>query len=150
MPRLMPVMKIANQILNSSIRSYHIFRKSRVKRAYNILRKYMQLRVILVILAHLTSKTKPRLIIDGTILPAANVNRARTQKIKRFKGKLFWVKRNRNLYSEHYKQKISFEELYYGVLVMVLCDTNGTVYDVWFHQSCGILMLVIMRLNPLG
>ncbi|MGC9135218.1 hypothetical protein, partial [Caldisphaera sp.] len=131
----MPVMKIANQILNPSIRSYHIFRKSRVKRVYNILRKYMQLRVIFIILVNLVSKAKPKLIVDGTILPVANVNRARTQKIKRFKGKLFWVKRNRNLYSEHYKQKVAFEELYYGVLVMVLCDTNGIVYDVWFHPA---------------
>ncbi|MGC8677011.1 MAG: hypothetical protein ACP5UF_02160, partial [Hydrogenobaculum sp.] len=80
MPRSMPVMKIANQILNPSIRSYHIFRKSRVKRAYNILRKYIQLRLIFIILVNLVSKAKPRLIIDGTILPAANVNRARTQK----------------------------------------------------------------------
>jgi hypothetical protein len=128
----MPVMKIANQILNSSIRSYHIFRKSRVKRVYNILRKYRQLRIIL---AHFISKTKPRLIIDGTILPAVNVNRVRTQKIKKFKDKIFWVKRNRNLYSEHYEQKAAFEEHCYGVLVMVLCDTNGIVYDIWFHPD---------------
>lgn len=28
-----------------------------------------------------------------------------------------------------------FEEVYYGVLVMVLCDTDGVVYDVWFHPA---------------
>jgi len=28
-----------------------------------------------------------------------------------------------------------FEELYYGVLVMVLCDENGIVMDVWFHPA---------------
>ncbi|MGC8650986.1 MAG: hypothetical protein ACP5S8_08500, partial [Hydrogenobaculum sp.] len=66
----MPAMKTVNQILNPSIKSYHIFRKSRVKRVYNILRKYMQLRVIFIILVNLVSKAKPKLIIDGTILPA--------------------------------------------------------------------------------
>ncbi|MEN3028473.1 MAG: hypothetical protein ABDH29_04520 [Aquificaceae bacterium] len=35
---------------------------------------------------------------------------------------------------------MEFEEVYYGVLVMVLCDENGVVYDVWFtygsmHES---------------
>ncbi|MGC8853265.1 MAG: hypothetical protein ACP5P0_06655, partial [Hydrogenobacter sp.] len=56
----MPVMKIVNQTLNPSIKSYHIFRKYRVKRVYSILRKYMQFRVFFVILVHLISKTKPR------------------------------------------------------------------------------------------
>ncbi|MGC8677140.1 MAG: hypothetical protein ACP5UF_02860, partial [Hydrogenobaculum sp.] len=131
----MPVTKLAKQMIDESIASYHIFRKSRVKRVYKILRRYLQMRVLLIVVRVFIIKTKPKLIIDGTILPAANVNRARTQKIKRFKGKIFWVKRNRNLYSKHYKQKISFRELYYGVLVMVLCDTNGIVYDIWFHPA---------------
>ncbi|MCX8075578.1 MAG: hypothetical protein N3C57_00975, partial [Aquificaceae bacterium] len=27
---------------------------------------------------------------------------------------------------------MQFEELYYGVLVIVLCDEDGIVYDIWF------------------
>ncbi|MDW8096016.1 MAG: hypothetical protein RMI51_04375 [Aquificaceae bacterium] len=30
---------------------------------------------------------------------------------------------------------MQFEEPHYGVLVMVLCDEDGVVYDVWF--TCG-------------
>ncbi|MCX7989345.1 MAG: hypothetical protein N2648_01720 [Aquificaceae bacterium] len=78
------------------------------------------------------SGKKLKLIVDDTILPVANTNRARTQRIKRFSGKVFWTKRKRNLYSVHYGKRVQFEELYYGVLVMVLCDENGVVYDVWF------------------
>ncbi|MCX7990028.1 MAG: hypothetical protein N2648_05250 [Aquificaceae bacterium] len=29
-------------------------------------------------------------------------------------------------------KRVKFEELYYGVLVMVLCDEDGVVYDIWF------------------
>ena len=101
----MPVTKLAKQIMDESIASYHIFRKSRVKRTYKILRRYLQMRVLLMIVRMLIIKAKLRLIVDGTILPVANLNRARTQKIKRLKGKIFWIKRNRNFYSEHYKQK---------------------------------------------
>ncbi len=78
---------------------------------------------------------KLKLIVDGTILPVASTSRARTQKIRRFSGKAFWVKRKRRLYSEHYKRQVEFEELYYGVLVMVVCDTEGMVYDLWFHPG---------------
>ena len=49
-------------------------------------------------------------------------------RIKRFSGKAFWGKKKRNLYSEHYKGKVRFEERYYGVLV-------GVVYDLWFHPA---------------
>ncbi len=53
---------------------------------------------------------KVKLIVDGTILEVANLNRARTQRIRRFSGKAFWGKKKRNLYSEHYKEKVRFEE----------------------------------------
>jgi len=33
------------------------------------------------------------------------------------------------------KEKIRFEEMYYGVLVMVVCDSEGIVYDLWFHPA---------------
>jgi hypothetical protein len=28
-----------------------------------------------------------------------------------------------------------FEEMYYGVLVMVVCDSEVVVYDLWFHPA---------------
>jgi len=52
-----------------------------------------------------------------------------------FSGKAFWGKKKRKLYSHHYKREVEFEKLYYGVLVMVLCDKNGVVYDIWFHPA---------------
>jgi hypothetical protein len=73
--------------------------------------------------------------LEKTILEVANLNRARTQRIKRFSGKAFWGKKKRNLYSEHYKEKVRFEEMYYGVLVMVVCDSEGVVYDLWFRPA---------------
>ncbi|MGC8677454.1 MAG: hypothetical protein ACP5UF_04465 [Hydrogenobaculum sp.] len=115
----MPVTKLAKQMIDESIASYHIFRKSRVKRVYKILRRYLQIRVLLIVVRVFIIKAKLRLIVDDIILPVAN----------------------RNLYSEHYKQKVAFEELYYGVLVMVLCDTNGIVYDIW-----GALYLKLCKL----
>jgi hypothetical protein len=30
---------------------------------------------------------------------------------------------------------VRFEEMYYGVLVMVVCDSEGVVYDLWFHPA---------------
>ncbi|MFZ8862554.1 MAG: hypothetical protein ACO2PP_18910 [Thermocrinis sp.] len=45
-----------------------------------------------------------------------------------------------NLYSEHYKEKVRFEEMYYGVLVMVVCDSEGVVYDL-----CGFILRVIIK-----
>ncbi|MCX8076211.1 MAG: hypothetical protein N3C57_04175 [Aquificaceae bacterium] len=67
------------------------------------------------------SGKKLKLIVNGTILPLADTNRARTQKIKGFSGKVFWTKKKRNIYSVHYGKRMRFEELYYGV-----------VYDLWF------------------
>lgn len=49
--------------------------------------------------------------MDRTILSVANVNRARTQRIKRFSGKLYWTKRRRKLYGVHYRKQIEFEEM---------------------------------------
>jgi hypothetical protein len=66
-------------------------------------------------------------------MPIASLNRARTQKIKRLACRQFWGKRKRKLYSKDYVKKVEFEEVCYGVLVMVVCDTEGTVYDLWYH-----------------
>jgi len=30
---------------------------------------------------------------------------------------------------------IEFEELHYGVLVMVLCDEDGFIYDIWYSYG---------------
>ena len=68
--------------------------------------------------------------MDETILEVANLSRARTQRIKRLSGKAFWSKKKRNLYSEHHKEKVRFEEMYYGVLVTIVCDSEGVVYDL--------------------
>ena len=70
----MPVLKIARQIIDDSIKFYHIFRKSRIKRIYGLLRIYLQMRILSVIIEVLASNRKPRLIVDDTILPLANVN----------------------------------------------------------------------------
>ena len=37
------------------------------------------------------------LLVDGTIVDIANVNRARTQKIRRVRGKVWWAKRRRKI-----------------------------------------------------
>ena len=46
-----------------------------------------------MILARLLYGKKIELVIDGTIVDIANVNRARTQKIRRVRGKVWWAKR---------------------------------------------------------
>ncbi len=83
----------------------------------------------------LLNRVKIKLVVDGTLLLVASLSRARTQRIRRFAGKVYWGKRKRKLYSHHYKKEIEFEELCYGVLVMVVCDTDGIVYDLWFHPA---------------
>ena len=45
-----------------------------------------------MILARLLYGKKIELVIDGTIVDIANVNRARTQKIRRVRGKVWWAK----------------------------------------------------------
>ena len=46
-----------------------------------------------MILARLLYGKKIELVLDGTIVDIANVNRARTQKIRRVRGKVWWAKR---------------------------------------------------------
>ena len=74
-----------------------------------------------------------KLIVDGTILRVANIYRAQTRKIKRVVGKKFWAKRKRNIFSWDYQRNVRFEEVHYGLLVMIVCDRNGIVYDLWVH-----------------
>jgi hypothetical protein len=49
-------------------------------------------RILSILFAKLLLGEKVKLIVDGTILEVANLNRARTQRIKR-SGKAFWGKR---------------------------------------------------------
>ncbi|WP_457642143.1 hypothetical protein [Persephonella sp.] len=128
----MPVLKFFQLNIDTSIRSYHIFRRYRIQRVYKLLRDFLKFLVFLKIIVQIISKRIKRLLIDGTILSVANINRARTHNIKRFSGKKFWVKRKRRLYSPHYKDIVEFEEIHYGVLVIVLCDEDGFIYDIWY------------------
>lgn len=130
-----PVLKFLQMNIDSSIRSWHVFRKSRIKRVYKLLRLYLIFNAIRKTILLLLFGLTKRLIVDGTILPVANVSRARTHRIKRFGGKEFWVKRKRRLYSHHYHKQVEFEELYYGVLVIFLCDEDGVIYDIWFTSG---------------
>ncbi|WP_448584032.1 hypothetical protein [Thermocrinis sp.] len=88
-----PVLNLARLLIDSSIQSWHLFRKSRTKRIYQLLREYMQKRVLAIIFVKLVLGKRVKLIVDGTI-------------------------------------EVEFEELYYGVLVMVLCDEDGVVMDM--------------------
>jgi hypothetical protein len=130
-----PVFTLAKSLIDPNIKSYHLFRKTRTQKVYRLLKEYRNRRILSILFAKLLLGEKVKLIVDGTILEVANLNRARTQRIKRFSGKAFWGKKKRNLYSEHYKEKVRFEEMYYGVLVMVVCDSEGVVYDLWFHPA---------------
>jgi hypothetical protein len=33
------------------------------------------------------------------------------------------------------KKEIENESICYGLLVMVVCDEDGMVYDIWFHPA---------------
>jgi len=44
---------------------------------------------------------------------------------------MYWVKRKRKIYSEHLKKEIEDESIYYGLLVIVVCDENG----IGFHPA---------------
>jgi hypothetical protein len=77
---------------------------------------------------------KGKLIVDGTIIEVARLNRIKTKKIKRISGKRYWVKRKRKIYNEHLKKEIEDENIYYGLLVMV----------VWF-MIYGFIQQVTMK-----
>jgi len=38
-------------------------------------------------------------------------------------------------YSWDYQRDVRFEEIHYGLLVMIVCDRNGIVYDIWVHPA---------------
>ena len=60
---------------------------------YRLLKEYRNRRILSILFAKLLLGKKVKLIVDGTILEVANLNRARTQRIKRFSGEAFWGKK---------------------------------------------------------
>ena len=94
-----------------------------------MLRRYQLLNAVMLFL--LTDK-KLKLRVDGMIVEVAKGKRAKVRKIRRFNGKKFWGKRVRKLYSEHKRGEVVIEEEIYGVLLMVVCDEGGVIYDLWF------------------
>jgi len=84
-----PVLNLAKTLIDSSIQSWHLFRKERTKRIYKLLREYMQNRAISIIFLKLLLGEKVRLIVDGTILEVAKLSRARTTEDKKIYRKSF-------------------------------------------------------------
>ncbi|MCX8077689.1 MAG: hypothetical protein N3D76_03420 [Geminocystis sp.] len=79
-----PLLTLAKNLIDPSINSYHIFRKSRMqKRIHSKLRQYMLHSSVMLMFVKTLLGKKIKLIVDGIILPVANVNRARTQRIRR-------------------------------------------------------------------
>ena len=97
----------------TSIQSWHIFRRYRLKRVYRILREYKLHKLRLMILAWLLYGKKIELVLDGSIVDIANVYRARTQKIRRARGKVWWAKRRRKIVRRDNGKVVEFEEVRY-------------------------------------
>jgi len=53
------------------------------------LKEYRNRRILSILFVKLLLGKKVKLIVDGTILEVASLNRARIQRIKRFSGKAF-------------------------------------------------------------
>ena len=68
--------------------------------------------------------------MDGSIS-----NWARTQKIRRVRGKVWWAKRRRKIVRRDNGKVVEFEEVKNGKLMMVLSDREGRVYDVWISYG---------------
>ena len=68
---------------------------------------------------------RDRLVIDGTLVDLANVNRARTQKIWWVRGKVWGAMRRWMIVRRDNGKVVEFEEVWYGMLMMGLCDRWG-------------------------
>ena len=86
---------LAQLLKDPYIQTWQIFRRYRLKRVYRKLREYKLHKLRLMILERLLYGKKIDLVIDGTIVDIAIVNRARTQKIRWVRGKVWWAKRRR-------------------------------------------------------
>jgi hypothetical protein len=67
--------------IDPNIKSYHIFRKVRIKAVYKLLITYMQLKAIAIIALKLLRGKRIKLIVDSNLMPVASLNTARTQGI---------------------------------------------------------------------
>ena len=95
-----------------------------------ILREYKLHKLRLMILARLLYGKKIDLVIDGTIVAIANVNRARTQKIRRVRGKVWRAKRRRKIVRRDNGKVVEFEEVRYGMLMICLLYTSPSPRDI--------------------
>ena len=57
--------------------------------------------------------------------------------LRRVRGKVWWAKRRRKIVRRDKGKVVEFEEVRYGMLMLVLCDREGSVYDVWITFGCG-------------
>ena len=80
------------------------------------MREYKLHKLRLMILARLLYGKKIELVIEGTMVDIANVNRARTQKIRSVRGKVWWAKRRRKIVRRDNGKVVEFEEVRYGML----------------------------------
>ena len=114
--------------LGLELKSWHVFRKKRMKRIYKCLREFIK---------WLNRRTQARkvIIVDGKLFATARLSRALTQRIKRGFGGKGWGRRRRKLYSEHQGKEIQIDELVYGILIMAVVDEKGRVIDVWIKPA---------------
>ena len=73
-----PVFTLAKSLIDPDIKSYHLFRKTRTQRVYRLLKEYRIRRILSILFVKLLLGKKVELIVDGTILEVANLNRAKT------------------------------------------------------------------------
>ena len=77
-----------------------------------------------------------------------------------FCGKVWWAKRRRKIVRRDNGKVVECEEGIYGMLMMVLCDREGRVYDVWitfgsvhevraFRERKKRSLRFVLRLKPL-
>jgi hypothetical protein len=82
-----PVFNLAKILIDSSIQSYHLFRKYRTARVYKLLELYKRKMNLLILILSILFGEEIKLMVDGAILRVANIYRAQTRKIKRVAGK---------------------------------------------------------------
>jgi hypothetical protein len=120
------VFNLAKILLDPSVQSYHLFRKYRTARVYKLLELYRRRMNLIILILSIPFGKEIKLIVDC---------RAQTRKIEGVAGKKFWTKRKRNIYSWDYQRNVRFEEVHYGLLLMIVCDRNGIVYDLWVYPA---------------
>ena len=72
----------------------------------------------LMILARLLYGMKIELVIDGTLVDIAYVNSARTLKLRRVRGKVWWAKRRRMIVRRDNGKGVEVEEVRYGMGIL--------------------------------